>query len=171
MGGEVEWRHLDGSGTLAPLQIPLKQPSSCFPEGPSTLVSPTAGAHARAMQNIATDERPIVVGVDDLPWPSTPCAGRQAKRSCKAWLSRWCTTWEPPYSISGVGSILSPRKLAPYRDHARTVLDQAIHEESAAVETSPAIIPELRQGYRLPSCWRRRTTRSCWSSARGASVP
>ena len=43
MGGEVEWRHLDGSGTLARLRIPLKQPSSCFPEGPSTLVVPHCG--------------------------------------------------------------------------------------------------------------------------------
>ena len=55
--------------------------------------------------------------------------------------------WEPPYSISGVGSILSPREIAPYGDHARKVLDQAIDEERGAVETSPAIIPELRQGY------------------------
>ena len=104
-------------------------------------------AHARTMQNIATDERPIVVGVDGsvgaqhaLHWAS----GEAIVRGVPLEVVH---AWEPPYSISGMGSILSPREIAPYREHARKVLDQAIHEELGAVESSLAIVPELRQGY------------------------
>jgi nucleotide-binding universal stress UspA family protein len=99
------------------------------------------------MQNIASDERPIVVGVDGSPGAQHALHWASGEALVRGAPLEVVHAWEPPYSISGVGSILSPRELAPYRNHARTVLDQAIREEHGAVETSPTIIPQLRQGY------------------------
>jgi nucleotide-binding universal stress UspA family protein len=99
------------------------------------------------MQNIATDERPIVVGVDGSAGAQQALHWASGEALVRGVPLEVVHAWEPPYSISGVGSILSPREIAPYRDHARKVLDQTIHEEFGAVDPSPAIIPELRQGY------------------------
>ena len=99
------------------------------------------------MQNIATDERPIVVGVDGSAGAQHALRWASGEALVRGVALEVVHAWEPPYSISGVGSILSPREIAPYGDRARKVLEQAIDEERGAVETSPSIIPELRQGY------------------------
>ena len=99
------------------------------------------------MQDIATDERPIVVGVDGSAGAQHALHWASGEALVRGVALEVVHAWEPPYSISGVGSILSPRELAPYGDRARKVLEQAIDEERGAVETSPSIIPKLRQGY------------------------
>jgi len=99
------------------------------------------------MQNITTDGRPVVVGVDGSAGAQRALHWASAEALVRGVPLDVVHAWEPPYAVSGAGSILSPLENAPHRDHARNVLDQAIHDELGAVEISPAIIPKLRQGY------------------------
>ena len=55
--------------------------------------------------------------------------------------------WEPPMSISGLGSMLSPREIEPYQRQARHVLDQAVQQALEGAEIAPALSARLMRGY------------------------
>lgn len=100
------------------------------------------------MVNRGSDDRPIVVGVDDSHGAHYALRWAIGEAVVHASQLEVVHAWEPPAPISGIGSIVAPLDAEPYERAAKQLLEDCISDALASAgEDRPNVVPTLVRGY------------------------